>query len=89
MMYEFMKLNDGTEIVHSNSFIVNGKETVKVYFEKPVINGFCSAICYLPNYKWEKIDGFDQKQISYFQEFLESVAHLVIRFARAGGIENA
>ena len=35
MMYPFMTLEDNTEIVHSEVFIVEGKEMVKVYIEKP------------------------------------------------------
>ena len=34
-MYPFMTLNDKTEIVHSEAYIENNKEIVKVYFEKP------------------------------------------------------
>ena len=36
MMYAFMQLDDGTEVVHSEAYDDNGTETVKVYFEKPV-----------------------------------------------------
>ena len=48
-MYPFMQLTDNTEIVHSQ-FLDDGK--VKVYIEKPVENGFQSATCFLPEYKW-------------------------------------
>ena len=36
MMYPFMTLEDNTEVVHSEAFVVDGKEMVKVYIEKPV-----------------------------------------------------
>jgi len=36
MMYEFMKLDDNTEIVHSDILNYNQGEHVKVYFEKPI-----------------------------------------------------
>ena len=58
MMYGFMTLNDGTEINHSEAKIVDGKEVVKVYIERPVMNGFDSAECYLPTYEWTNVVGF-------------------------------
>ena len=36
MMYNFMTLNDGTGIAHSETIQKDGKEQVKVYFEQPV-----------------------------------------------------
>ena len=86
MMYPFMQLEDGTEIVHSES---NADEKVKVYIEKPVYGGFFSAICYLPEYQWCEIVGFSSEDIEGYQDILESTAHLIIRFAREGGFDNA
>ena len=88
MMYPFMTLNDKTEIVHSEAYDENGVETVKVYFEKPVYGGFHSAECYLPSYEWKNIDGFSDEEIQELQEFLESVAHIIIELAREGGFDN-
>ncbi len=89
MMYPFMTLYDKTEVVHSEAYIENGVETVEVYFEKPVYGGFHSAECYLPKYEWKNIEGFSQKEIDGFEEYLESVAHIIIRLAREGGFEHA
>ena len=89
MMYPFMTLNDGTEIVHSESRLVDDSENVKVYFERPVNGGFDSAECYLPSYEWKNIVGYSDKEIQYFQEFLESTAHIIIGLAREGGFDNA
>lgn len=89
MMYPFMTLEDNTEIVHSEILDDNGKETVKVYIEKPVEGGFLSAECYLPGYQWENIKGFRDEDIKKFQEFLESTAHIIIRLAKEGGFDNA
>lgn len=86
MMYPFMQLEDNTEIVHSDIF---ENETVKVYIERPVEGGFLSAICYLPKYRWENIKGFSEEDINEYQEILESTAHLIIRFAKEGGFDNA
>lgn len=86
MMYPFMQLEDNTEIVHSELL---ENEKVKVYIEKPIEGGFYSATCYLPGYTWEEIVGFSNKDIEKYQEILESTAHLIIRFAKDGGFENA
>ena len=73
MMYPFMTLEDKTEVVHS----------------EVVYGGFHSAECYLPSYEWRNIDGFSPEEIEIFQEYLQSVAHIVIRLAREGGFDNA
>ena len=78
MLYPFMTLNDGTEIVHSETLEEAGKEKVEVRIEKPVYGGFHSAACWLPEYKWENIEGFSPEDIQYFQELLESVAHIIL-----------
>ena len=89
MMYPFMTLDDNTEVVHSEAFDVEGKEIVKVYIEKPIEGGFQSAECYLPDYTWKNIDGFNDEDIAKFQELLESTAHIIIRLSREGGFDNA
>ena len=88
MLYPFMTLNDNTEIVHSEILENSGKEEVEVRIEKPVQGGFYSATCWLPEYRWEYIQGFAQEDIHYFQELLESVAHIILQLAREGGIEG-
>lgn len=87
MMYPFMTLDDETEIVHSE-MLPDGR--VKVYLEKPdTTDCFHSATCYLPRYDWENIIGFTEKEIARYQEVLESTAHLILQFAKEGGVENA
>ena len=85
-MYPFLQLNDHTEIVHSEML---ADERVRVYIEKPIDGGFHSAMCYLPEYMWDEIVGFTDGEISEYQKILESTAHLIIRFAREGGFDNA
>ena len=64
MLYPFMTLPDETEIVHSESLMRDGREQVKVVIEKPVFGGFHSAVCWLPDYRWEDVRGFAQEEIS-------------------------
>ena len=87
MMYPFMTLPDGTEIVHSE---MKEDGRVKVYIERPDAKDcFHNASCYLPDYTWEEINGFTPEEISYFNEIIESTAHLIIEFSQEGGFENA
>ncbi len=87
MVYPFMTLDDGTEIVHSE-MLPDGR--VKVYLEQPdPENCFNHATCYLPRYEWEDIVGFSDEQIARYQEVIESTAHLIIEFSQDGGILNA
>lgn len=87
MMYPFLTLDDGTEIVHSEMGL-DGK--VKVYMEKPDEKDcFHHATCYLPGYRWEDIFGFSENEITRFQEVIESTAHLILQFSKEGGFENA
>ena len=72
-----MTLPDETEIVHSEILIINDKENVKVYIERPIDGGFASATCWLPEYKWENINGFSTENIDYFSEIIHSGAHLL------------
>ena len=87
MMYPFMTLDDNTEVVHSE-MLPDGR--VKVYFEKPDAEDcFHSAVCYLPDYKWEDINGFTPEEIARYHELVESTAHLILQFSKEGGVENA
>lgn len=89
MLYPFMTLDDGTEIVHSDAYADNNREIVKVEIEKPVEGGFHSASIYLPDYTWENVNGFSEEEIARYQELIESLAHIIIQLAREGGFENA
>lgn len=78
-MHAFMQLDDGTEIVHSDVlYDEEGKEYVKVYMEKPILQGFKSAYCILPSYTWKNIEGFDDAEMERLKEVIRSTAHLII-----------
>lgn len=87
MMYPFLTLDDNTEIVHSE-MKPNGR--VKVYMEKPdAQDGFHYATCYLPDYTWEDIYGFSEKEIGRYEEVITSTAHLILEFSQEGGFDHA
>lgn len=87
MMFPFLTLDDNTEITHSE-MLEDG--TVKVYVEKPDDKDcFHNALCYLPEYRWENINGFEKSEIQKYQEIIESTAHLILEFSQKGGFDNA
>lgn len=87
MMYPFLTLDDGSEIVHSE-MLKDGR--VKVYIEKPDEKDcFHHALCYLPGYQWEDIFGFSQSDIDRYQEVIQSTAHLILQFSKEGGFDGA
>ena len=87
MMYPFMTLNDDTEITHSE---MKADGSVKVYIETPDIkDGFHSAVCWLPQYRWENIQGYNQSEMAFFKKLIRDNAHVIIEFAQDGGVLNA
>ncbi|MBQ6420686.1 MAG: hypothetical protein IJK02_06420 [Clostridia bacterium] len=87
MMYPFLQLEDGTEIVHSERL---PDDSVRVHVEKPDEKDcFHQAECYLPAYRWENVQGFTDEEIAKYRKILESVAHLILAFSSQGGFEHA
>ena len=87
MMYSFMTLNDDTEITHSE-MKADGK--VKVYIETPdEFGGFHNATCWLPDDRWEDIEGYSDTEMAYFKQLIINNAHLIIEFSQEGVILNA
>jgi len=63
MMYPYSTLNDDTEITHSE---MKPNGSVKVYIETPnEHDGFHNAVCWLPEYKWEDINGYSEAELDY------------------------
>ena len=89
MMYEYVTFNDETMVCHSEIKERNGEKYINVYFEKPIDGGFCSANCELPSYKWTMNDGYSDKDIAFFTDFLEHNAANIFKYADCGGFANA
>ena len=89
MLYPYMTLPDETEIVHSGIIEADGEKKVIVHFERPTQQGFDSARCELPAYKWLSQDGYSTDEIKQFEQLLRSNAHLLYRYAASGGIHIA
>lgn len=89
MMYPYMTLSDDTEIVHSQIIEEDGQKKVIVHFERPTEDGFDSARCELPDYRWVSREGFSDEDMRLFEKLLESNAHLLYKYAANGGISIA
>ena len=84
MMYPFMTLNEDTEITYSE---MKDDGQVKVYVETPdEKDGFHSAVCWLPAYRWEQAHGYTDAQVAYYQQLIRKNAHLILAFAQDGGV---
>ena len=87
MIYPFMTLNDDTEIVHTE---MDNFGKVKVLIETPDENlGFKSATCILPNFEWKDIIGYNDEELNYLKELVDSEKHLILEFSKTGGFDNA
>jgi hypothetical protein len=87
MVYPFLTLDDGTEIVHSE---YHDDGTVKVYMETAdEVLGFKHATIWLPSYQREDICGYPEDDIKRFEEIIRSTEHLIIRLSKEGGFTNA
>jgi len=87
MMYPFMTLNDETEITHSE---MKADGRVKVYIETShEKDGFHSAVCWLPDYRWENITGYADAEMARFEQLIRNNAHLIMEFSQDGGVLNA
>lgn len=87
MMYPFLTLDDDTEITHSE---MKPDGRVKVYIETPdAKDGFHNAVCWLPEYKWESINGYSFSELTRFKKLVKNNAHLIMEFSTEGGFANA
>ena len=79
MMYPYMTLSDETEIVHSQLIEDKGIKKVIVNFERPTDNGFDSARCELPEYKWTEKEGYSDEEIAFFEKLPSPLAISPVR----------
>ena len=89
MLYPYVTLGDGTEVLHTQIIEEDGIEKVEVHFERSFEDGFVSARFILPTYEVIVRDNVSDEELSFFKELLENNAHLIYEFARAGGAASA
>lgn len=82
MLYPYIKFSDNTEVLHTQ-ILRDG--TIEVQFERPVVDGFDSARCVMPECKWISNEGYSEKELQLFEDLLKDNVHLMFDFARRGG----
>lgn len=81
-MYNYIKLADDTQIANSN---ILEDQTVQVSIERLVDGGFDSATCFLPQCRWQSVEGFSTSELEHFTEIVKNNAPLIYRLAREAG----
>lgn len=89
MMYPYMTLPDDTIITHSHLIEEDGVKKVLVNFERPTDDGFDTARCELPGYRWVMRDGYTDQEIAAFEQMMHANAHLFYKYAQNGGLRIA
>lgn len=79
MFYNYVELEDGTQVAFSN--VLDG-DVVEVAIERPVDLGFDSALCTLPAFEWSGIEGFNDSELARLNTFVHNNAQLILRLAR-------
>ncbi len=76
MMYPFLTLADDTEITHSE---MHEDGRTRVYIETTdEKDGFHNVTCWLPDYDWQDINGYSEKEIEQFKQMIKSNARLMM-----------
>lgn len=91
MTYEFAKYPDGTLGVFSNiGRKENGKEYIRITFERPTKNGFDTYVIELPSYNIVLEEGnFSDEEKKTFLEIAKNGSSFFFKYARIGGLEIA
>ncbi len=85
MIYPYVTLNDETEITFSKvKTAEDGHEYIDICYEKPVFDGFISAVCQYPDDNWT-IDGLSQPQIDWIKDFVKHNGDFMLFLATDGG----
>lgn len=83
MLYPFIKLSDDTSIKHTE---MREDKTVDVIIEKKDHKkGLFKAMCTLPDYKWDNVVGFNDKEMNKFQTLIEANSKIIIEASKKGG----
>ena len=82
MMYPYMTLADETEIVHSQVIEKDGRKIIVMNLERPTQEGFDSARCTLPEYKWLEIRGYSDTETDAFEQLLHDNEQSIFQKAK-------
>ena len=82
MLYPYMILSDGTEVLHTQMLDEGALiQRVEVHFERPVINGFKSARCSIPDCNWLYNNGYSEAELLLFEKLLKNNESQILKLA--------
>ena len=82
MMYNYLKLDDETQIAYSDP---QEDGTVRIAVERPVDGGFDAAFCSLPLCQWHDTEGFTREELNFLTDIVRNNAPLIYRLSREAG----
>ena len=84
MIYPFISLSDGTEIVYSDLHDHDGKKNVLVKFERwnDQRDDFDSMECLLPNGKMSNVIGFSEQEVGYHHDKIIMLQDMIIECSK-------
>lgn len=85
MTYPYITMKDDTEVAFSEILTIGGKESVRIFFERPTMSGFVTAECLIPAYSWN-IKGMTTSEIAALQNFVKKNEKSFFKFAKKGGV---
>ncbi len=88
MLYPFLTLEDGTDVVYSNTYEHNGKICVLIKFERwnDERDDFDSMECELPNGKMDKIIGFTGEEANYYNKKMIKLQDSILEWSKEDSI---
>lgn len=89
MLFPYMQYDiDGTDITYSELYHnENGKEQVKVCFERwnKKRDDFDSMTIYLPTVQVSEIEGYNEKEVAHWKNFVSRMKPYIMEHAKEDG----
>lgn len=79
MYWGYMTLADDTEITFSET---RWDGSVGVWVETPIMGGFKSAHCSIPNIEWDFIDGYGPEEMRWLSSYMRNNAPLIMEMSK-------
>lgn len=77
-MYPYIKFSDDTKVTIEK----DNADGINVFFERQNENGLDTAKCELPNYNWTNVEGYKEKRIKEFEEFIRHNSYLFKKYLK-------
>lgn len=87
MFYHYCTIGEDIEVTHTP---LNSKGQTLVHIEVPDAKYcFKTMDCLIPTYRVTNIVGMTDEEVAFYLDFCKHNAHLLLKFAKEGGVENA